>query len=291
MSAPPPPPGPRKPSAANKNSILLSREENEALFKLLGPRCQTLATAVVQLFGTEAPHHNSWIKRHCGVATFTKDNNRRSYYIQVYDIVAGEKRFEQELYNQFQYSCDRNFFHQFEGEVPILATRLQSRGEGPEFKGCICECIKVTQADGERRRMQNANETQNNMPLPPTQPQSNFLQPQQIQPTYLPQAPSSQSKENNNKKQKKKNKQNKNKLCKEQIGAPMDFKHVTHVGFDPDKGLSHFNVDDKLQGFFDIVGVSEQQLSDTRTREFIYDFIEKNGGIEKAVEETQRLST
>ena len=44
---------------------------------------QTLSTAVVQVFGTEGPHHNTWRKRYCGVVTFTKDNVRRSYYIQV----------------------------------------------------------------------------------------------------------------------------------------------------------------------------------------------------------------
>ena len=44
---------------------------------------QSLCTAVVQVFGTDGPHHNSWRRRHCGVATFTKDNVRRSYFIQV----------------------------------------------------------------------------------------------------------------------------------------------------------------------------------------------------------------
>lgn len=40
---------------------------------------------------------------------------------------------------------------------------------------------------------------------------------------------------------------------KEQIGMPTDFKHITHVGFDPDKGFSQFNMDEKLQGFFNMV--------------------------------------
>lgn len=44
-----------------------------------------------------------------------------------------------------------------------------------------------------------------------------------------------------------------NANSKEQIGMPTDFKHITHVGFDPDKGFSQFNMDEKLQGFFNMV--------------------------------------
>ena len=68
---------------SNVPSALLSNEENDILFRLLGPRCQTQASAVVQVYMTESPMHSHWSKKHSGVATFTKDNSRRSYFIQV----------------------------------------------------------------------------------------------------------------------------------------------------------------------------------------------------------------
>ena len=40
---------------------------------------------------------------------------------------------------------------------------------------------------------------------------------------------------------------------KEEISAPMDFKHIQHVGFDEDKGFSSFNVDKDLGEFFEKV--------------------------------------
>ena len=47
---------------------------------------QTLSSAVVQVFLAKGPMYNQWSKYCCGVATFIKDNLKRSYYIRVYDL-------------------------------------------------------------------------------------------------------------------------------------------------------------------------------------------------------------
>lgn len=44
----------------------------------------------------------------------------------------------------------------------------------------------------------------------------------------------------------------------------------------------------ELQQFFQIAGVSEQQLKDQETRTFIYDFINKHGGINQAIKEIKQ---
>jgi hypothetical protein len=60
------------------NSHLLTREENAVAIRLLGPRCQSLGTAVVQIYQSEPQsNHNRWNKRSCGVVCFVKDNSRR----------------------------------------------------------------------------------------------------------------------------------------------------------------------------------------------------------------------
>ncbi|KAF4530474.1 hypothetical protein B566_EDAN014676 [Ephemera danica] len=79
------------------------------------------------------------------------------------------------------------------------------------------------------------------------------------------------------------------KLTKADIGMPLDFRHVTHVGWDPNKGFDLDNVEDpQLKEFFVKAGVSVSQLNDPETRDFIYDFINKHGGIE-AVKESFQL--
>ena len=65
------------------SSRFLSEAENEILLKLLGQRRQNQATAVAQILVARPPDFGIWEKIHVGVATFTKDNIRRSYFIQV----------------------------------------------------------------------------------------------------------------------------------------------------------------------------------------------------------------
>lgn len=56
------------------------------------------------------------------------------------------------------------------------------------------------------------------------------------------------------------------------------------------KGLEFDAVNPELKKFFDMVGVSEHQLRDQETREFIYNFIESHGGM-NAVKEVVLPST
>jgi len=71
-------------------------------------------------------------------------------------------------------------------------------------------------------------------------------------------------------KKKGKDKGKKPLLRKEDIGKPMDFRHVQHVGWDPDRGFDLDGVDSRMLGFFEKAGVSRSQLEDDTTREFIY---------------------
>ena len=67
------------------------------------------------------------------------------------------------------------------------------------------------------------------------------------------------------------------KLTKADISTPMDFKHVVHVGWTPQKGFDLNGEEvENLNHFLERAGVSEQQLNDRETRAFIYDFIQSN---------------
>ena len=47
------------------------------------------------------------------------------------------------------------------------------------------------------------------------------------------------------------------------------------------------NLDPDLKTLFDQVGVSEEQLKDKETADFIYDFIEQQGGLNKIKQDIQ----
>ncbi|XP_064091389.1 actin nucleation-promoting factor WASL-like isoform X2 [Macrobrachium nipponense] len=253
---------------------LLSQEENEIVCRLLGARCQAKSTAVVQVFGTDGPHHNKWQKRHCGVATFTKDSARKSYYIQVFDIDGESCVFEQELYYHFKYSVSKPFFHQFEAEDQMIGLNFADEREADFFS---CAVNKQLAKQHNKKGRKGGRGQQEQPKLSPPIPQK----------TQIPAVELRKDK----KKNKKKGDKNKGKLSKHLIGMPTDFKHINHVDYEANKGGTEYNADDKLQTFFRMVGVSQEQLSDRSTRQFIYDFIERNGGVEKAVEEDMLYSS
>jgi neural Wiskott-Aldrich syndrome protein len=76
------------------------------------------------------------------------------------------------------------------------------------------------------------------------------------------------------------------KLTKADIGNPYNFKHVTHVGWNVKSGFSLTGEDEALRPFLAKAGISEDQLKDQQTRDFIYDFIQSNN-----VEEIVRNET
>jgi hypothetical protein len=87
---------------------------------------------------------------------------------------------------------------------------------------------------------------------------------------------------------KEKKKGQKTKLTKDDIGTPTDFRHVGHLGWDPDKGWDTDNLDPDIKALFDKAGVSENELKNKHTAAFIYDFIEQHGGLEAIKKERQR---
>lgn len=65
---------------------------------------------------------------------------------------------------------------------------------------------------------------------------------------------------------------------------------MAHLGWDiNNKGLELDSVDSQLQQFFNNAGVSEYELQDKGTRKFIYDFIERNGGMSAVQEDIRPL--
>lgn len=77
-------------------------------------------------------------------------------------------------------------------------------------------------------------------------------------------------------------------MTKADIGTPSNFKHVTHVGWNAKSGFDLSGEDDALKPFLQKAGVSENQLKDRRTRDFIYDFITTNNVQEMVRKETKK---
>lgn len=257
----------------NSPSHLLTPEENQKIFYALGKQCTTLATTVVQLFLTEEPYHSTWCKKACGVICFVKDCERRGYFIKLFDMDKLSWVWEQELYNPFIYKPSCTFFHVFEADTCMAGLNFADNDEAFNFNS---EVQKKLQIRDERKRQRK-------------RAQQSTLQPSNAG-IVATRAKSQSSQSLINGKDEKKDKKKKKKLTKDDIGTPSNFTHLQHVGWHPEKGFNVEKLDEDLRVFFTMAGVSDKDLNDCETRNFIYDFIENHGGLEKAKQEIAEKS-
>ncbi|XP_034529503.1 WASP like actin nucleation promoting factor b isoform X3 [Notolabrus celidotus] len=271
---------PQQRRMANVGSILLTPQENEAIFSHLGRKCITLCSAVVQVFTSD--RNSSWNKRCCGVACLVKDNPQRSYYIRVFDIKDGKMTFEQELYNNFNIYLSKPYFISFAGDACQVGLNFASEEETKRFRTQVQELLGRRQRKTEKRRdppngptLHMATVDIKNPEISNAQRYHNNSQVNNMVHSTFP-------------KREKKAKGKKKRLTKADIGTPSNFQHIGHVGWDPNTGFDVNNLDPELKNLFDLCGISEAQLKDKETSKVIYDFIEKKGGVEAVKNELRR---
>ncbi|VVC46089.1 CRIB domain,PH domain-like,WASP family, EVH1 domain,WH1/EVH1 domain,WH2 domain,Wiscott-Aldrich syndrome [Cinara cedri] len=254
-----------------KCSQLLGKDENDSVLQLLGPKCQSLSMAVVQFFSTDGPEGTEWRQKNFGILSFVKDPNRKSYYFRLYCPIRHQLLWEHEMYNGLHYQTPAKFFHCFEAEECIVGFNYASEEEATMFE----ETIVNLQRRRREKRLEQRSKLQNN--------QNNVSQ------TSVPNSSYGPPLQINGKIHKNKGKTSKNKkYTKDQIGLPENFRHVQHIGWDPDRGFDLGQIKDpQLNKFFAKAGVSESQLRNPQTRDFIYDFIDKHGGMDAIKEAVQ----
>uniref|UniRef100_A0A672R8Z3 Neural Wiskott-Aldrich syndrome protein-like n=1 Tax=Sinocyclocheilus grahami TaxID=75366 RepID=A0A672R8Z3_SINGR len=279
------PPSNRRP-ASNAGSILLTQQENQVLVNHVGKKCTSLCSAVVQVYG--ADRNSSWVKKCCGVACLVKDNSQRSYFIRVFDMKDGRQLFDQELYNNFSVNCSRPYFITFAGDTCQIGLNFASEEEARRFKSAADEPLNRKGRKTEKRR------DPPNGPSGPSGPTLLMATVDIKNPEINNQRHQNNTQMNNfnlhsnfNKKDKGKSK-SKKKISKSEIGTPSNFRHVGHVGWDPNTGFDLNNLDPELKNLFDMCGISEAQLKDKETSKDIYEFIEKRGGVEAVKNELRR---
>uniref|UniRef100_A0A0A9X600 Neural Wiskott-Aldrich syndrome protein n=3 Tax=Lygus hesperus TaxID=30085 RepID=A0A0A9X600_LYGHE len=250
-----------------KSSSLLSSEENDLVFSMLGPRCQTLATTVVELYSTGSRDSDKWYYKDVGVLCLVKDNARRSYFFRLFCLIKKQMIWEHEIYNNMNYLAPTSFLHTFEAEDCIIAFNFADEDEGVFLRKTLLQKLETKK----QRRMDKRNRSHNN----------NVAMPRTIQGPEINSTMPTANKMINNKSRAVGKKDGKKRLTKADIGLPENFKHISHVGWDPNKGFDFGKIEDpQLKEFLLKAGVSESHLRDKDTRDFIYDFIQRNGGME-----------
>ena len=280
---------------AHASSNLLSAEENRIVIKALGNRRVAVAVAVCQLY-MASPNPNDWSLSSTGAAVFTKDNPKKSYYIRVVDIEQGKVVWDQELFSQFLYKKPKPYFHMFQGDNCTVGLNFADEGEARTFAGELEK--KITQRQERRMAKQPAsapsrpfshtsNTSIHGKPSVPPSPTPDKSSPLVSTPSVSKKKEGGswglRSKRDD--KKSKKGKDGKNKIRKIDISGPSNFQHLSHIGWDPVSGFDSNNIAPEWKRLFSAAGVTEEQMQDRETAEFILNYIEQHGGIEQAVRE------
>lgn len=273
------------------SSVLLTHDENEQIYRLLGNRCQTLATGVVQLFVTDPPDHSTWRRSDAGVLCLVKDNQQRSYFFRLYCLTRCEMVWEHEVYNSMVYQCPKVWLHTFEGEDCIVGFNFAHEDDARNIEAVLKHKLEAKKQRRLERRSRSSlqashNSVSSGYPVGPggSVTGSHMGSSSHLANGSLVQSPRQQHRAASG--GRKKDKDSKRRLTKADIGLPKNFRHVSHVGWNPNTGFALDNVEDpQLKMFFDKAGVSDSQLQDRETREFIYDFINRHGGMDAVKDE------
>ena len=210
----------KNPRTQNKPSKLLTKEENELVFSLLGEKCNTLATAVVQLLVTTPPAHSKWTKLVTGVTCFVRDPIKRSYFIKVFDIEQRKRCvWEQEFYRSFECKSPRNNFLTFEASDCRAGLHFADETEANDF---LNSC-KARRQILENKATQNNAYNKNRSNLHPA-PKGPLNMIQNID-AHDNQATNGSKKLNKGQ-----------KIDIKTISGPTDFRHVQHIGWNSASG-------------------------------------------------------
>ncbi|CAG6021759.1 unnamed protein product [Menidia menidia] len=287
-----------KSKAESAQSSLLSQQESDKLEDLLGRRCASVATAVAQLFMALPHNPTEWSLQHTGAVCFVKDNPQRSYFIRMFDLKMGRLVWEQELYNQLVYSTPHPYFHTFAADDCQVGLNFCEQQEAEAFMNAVVEKINQKNNRQERKQRPLPSKDRGSLPAVPSekgQPgspasfhmatvdiQNPDIQSSRYRSIPSPSAPLAVS--SKDKKKKSKSKKKAPKLSKADIGAPSGFKHVSHVGWDPN------NLDPDLSKLLAQAGIGEAELRDEKTSQLIYNVIEQSGGMEAVKREVNRAA-
>lgn len=232
--------------AVNVKSHLLSDEENEDIFRILGlRRCRTLCTTVGQLNREQYESSEKTV-----IICFVKDFLKRSYFLRVYDREDKTLMWEHDIRlhkSKIEFKTTSDGLLAISEQNDTL--KFSDEKEADMFKAAVEENLA-------KQRARRGNKFQHGA-VPRVQPTSSL------------------SRENC-----KMSKREKKRLSKENISAPTDFRHV---GWSSHSGTGQM-LDPEMKKLLEQIGIGDQSQVDQETMDFIYDFVDKHGGL-NAVQE------
>ncbi|KAF9962972.1 hypothetical protein BGZ70_007750 [Mortierella alpina] len=184
-------------------SITLNNPEDKAIVKrfLSSPNTRIITATVARLYIAH-PDPSQWTYSGVlGAVALIQTN--QAFYLRIVDLLYGRGIvWEQELYSGFVYSQDTSFFHTFQTDTYVAGLSFADEHEAEVFYGKVhgranLRPFKPVPSSGTLAKSGKAGGAQARNKIP----------------------------------------LHNGKLDKSRIGMPSDFRHVGHIGWDPDVGF------------------------------------------------------
>ncbi|KAJ1961435.1 hypothetical protein IWQ62_003873, partial [Dispira parvispora] len=245
-------------------SVTLPSSEDKAIIKRALPsNVNKILTATVARVFVARPPATAWTyTRLVGALALVRDHTlNNTYFLRLVDMQNNRGvLWEQELYQDFELTLRQPFFYTFEGDEYMFGLDFADEGEAKQF------CKKLKNRD---------------RPKPVAATGST---PSKFSSFFGGGSPRLSGSI----------RRHSRAVNKSQISAPTDFKHVGHVGWDPEKGFDMENIDDpewrKLVDQLSKYGISKEQLQDKETAQIVMGFVQKHGGVQKVVDSSGSTS-
>ncbi|KAF9954194.1 hypothetical protein BGZ72_004758, partial [Mortierella alpina] len=227
-------------------SVTLHNPEDKAAIKRALPTTtQKIITATVARLYVAYPDPNSWTYSGImGGLAFVQ--TKSTFLFRIVDLMGSRGViWEQELYENFEYTQERSFFHTFAIDNCLAAFSFADDQEASVFYKKVSN----------RETLKKPRSPTGSPGGTPKSRKSGFFG------------------------SKKEKKGAKGKLDKTQIGLPSNFRHLGHIGWDPNKGFNVQNIDPEWKNLFeqlDKMGVSQEDIQNNA--EFVSQFVQSRGG-------------
>lgn len=217
----------------------LDRVQNERIVKALGKMASPLFSTVAKLY--IASPGGQWKELKAGGAlTLVIDRTppNRSMHIKMLDLQTYDIIFSNELYEAANYKALTTTFHSFEIENSIIGFAFADAQEAQTFEGRVKAMAPAS-----------------SKPQAAAPPKKSG---------FFSRLFSWGSKEKEK------------ETAPVAIGAPTNFVHTCHIGFDPEKGFKFDEIPEQWKTIFRSSGVKKKDLTDPDKAKVIYDIIQNS---------------
>ena len=230
---------------------------------MIGSNVQSVSTTVVQLYVAKTVGRQStWNYLLTGVACLAKDSNRRSYFIQVFDMDQSQLAWEQEVYREFQFKMSKPEVAIFEADNSMAALMFADVNEAFHFQNAVQ--LRLS-------KLQQKAKTVVNVPTNLAPPASKMHN------VNLTAKSPKMNKIGAGGKSKKKSKA---KLTLDDIGKPTNFVHIQGSKLEKGGEMQMVNnlseIEPGMRQIFQMAGLPQSMMQDPQKRKELENFAKEN---------------